>query len=172
MREIDMNEAWEFAARAVIVGAGATGIMDLWTLFLKRVFGIPSLDYAWVGRWIGHFRRGRWMHDNIGRAEPVAGEAALGWSAHYAIGIIFAVLLLVVWGLEWARNPTLFPALTIGLVTIVVPFFVMQPAFGIGIAASKVPNPNIARLRSLMTHLSFGIGLYVSARLGALVLSA
>jgi len=146
--------------------------MDVWTLFRKRVFGISSLDYAWVGRWIGHFPRGRLMHKSIGQSEPVRGEAALGWSAHYAIGIIFAALLLGVWGLEWARDPTPLPALAVGLVTIVVPFFVMQPAFGLGVAASRVPHPNTARLRSLMTHLSFGIGLYVSAWLGALVFAS
>lgn len=166
-----MGEAWESIARAAIIGAGATAVMDFWTLFLKRVFGLPSLDYAWVGRWIGHFPRGRLMHKSIGQSEPIVGETALGWSAHYAIGIVFAALLLGIWGLEWARDPTPLPALAVGVVTIVAPFFVMQPAFGIGIAASKVPNSNIARLRSLMTHLSFGIGLYVSAWLSALVLS-
>ncbi|MER8732715.1 DUF2938 domain-containing protein [Mesorhizobium sp. M1227] len=48
----------------------------------------------------------------------------------------------------------------------------MQPAFGIGIAASKVPNPRTARLRSLMAHLSFGVGPYVAASLSALLLPA
>ncbi|MCC7094423.1 MAG: DUF2938 family protein, partial [Ignavibacteriaceae bacterium] len=42
-------------------------------------------------------------------------------------------------------------------------FFIMQPAFGLGIASSKLPNPNLLRLKSLGTHLMYGIGLYVSA---------
>jgi hypothetical protein len=166
-----MTEGWEFAVRATIIGAGATAMTDLWAVFLKRLFRVSSLDYAWVGRWIGHFLRGRFMHPNIGQADPVAGEAALGWGAHYAIGVIFAALLMAVCGVDWARHPTPVPALAFGLSTVVVPFFVMQPAFGAGIAASKVPNPNVARLRSLMTHLSFGIGLYVAALLAALALT-
>ena len=41
----------------------------------------------------------------------------------------------------------------------------MQPSFGLGIAASKTPHPNKARLKSLMTHTVFGVGLYVWAYL-------
>jgi hypothetical protein len=164
-----MTEVWEFAARSATIGVGATAVMDLWAFFLKRAFGVPSLDYAWVGRWVGHFPRGRFAHPNIGKADPVAGEVALGWSAHYAIGVVFAALLVAIWGLDWARHPTPLPALAVGLATVVAPFFVMQPAFGAGMAASKVPHPNIARLRSLMAHLSFGIGLYLAALLTAAV---
>lgn len=35
--------------------------------------------------------------------------------AHYSIGVTFAALLLAVYGLEWARNPTPLPALTPGM---------------------------------------------------------
>jgi hypothetical protein len=39
----------------------------------------------------------------------------------------------------------------------------MQPAFGFGIASSKLPHPNLLRLKSLGTHLIYGIGLYGNA---------
>jgi hypothetical protein len=52
-----------------------------------------------------------------------------------------------------------------------VPFFTMQPSFGLGIAASKTPHPNQARLKSLMTHTVFGVGLYLSAALLSIVRS-
>jgi hypothetical protein len=51
----------------------------------------------------------------------------------------------------------------IGLGTIVAPWFVMQPAMGAGVAASKTPNPSAARLRNLATHAVYGIGLFASA---------
>ena len=91
------------------------------------------------------------------------GELIIGWAAHYAIGIIFAALLVAICGLDWARHPTPLPALIFGLVTVAVPFFVMQPAMGAGIAASKTPNPAQVRLRSIAGHTVFGIGLYASA---------
>ena len=40
-------------------------------------------------------------------------------------------------------------------------FFIMQPSFGLGFAASKMSNPTQARPRSLMNHTAFGIGLYL-----------
>ena len=40
---------------------------------------------------------------------------------------------------------------------------IMQPALGLGIAAAKRPHPTQARLKSLMTHTVFGVGLYLSA---------
>jgi hypothetical protein len=156
---------------AVIIGAGATAVMDLWAAFLRRGFGVSSLDYALLGRWIGHFPRGRFVHDSIAKAVPVRYERVIGWSAHYTIGILFAALLLTVWGLEWARHPTLAPALIISFVTLVAPFFVMQPAMGAGIAASKTPRPTVARLRSVVTHTVYGVGLYLCAWLRAVLTS-
>lgn len=158
-----MNQELEIVVRAVLIGAGATALLDLWAVFLKRVFAVPSANWGMVGRWVGHVLRGRFAHPGIAKAAPIRGEVALGWSAHYAIGITFAFALLGIWGLDWARHPTLPPAVTVGLLTVVFPFFLMQPGMGFGIAASKTPNPNQARLRSLMTHTVFGVSLYIAA---------
>ena len=157
----------KFVLRAILVGVGATAVLDLWALLLTRFVGVPSPNFAMVGRWIGHIPRGRFAHDNIAKAPPVGGELAIGWAAHYAIGVIFAALLLAISGLDWARHPTPLPALIVGLATVVAPLFIMQPAMGLGIAASKTPNPNAARLRSIVTHAVFGIGLYAAALLVA-----
>ena len=155
----------EIVLPTLLVGAGATLAMDLWALVLKYVYGVTGLDYRMVGRWFGHILRGRITHEAIGRSAPVAAEALIGWIAHYAIGIVFAAGLVAVWGEGWLKAPSLAPALLAGLVTVSAPFFVMQPAFGLGIAASRTPNPMQARLRSLVTHLVFGSGLYLAARL-------
>ena len=153
-----------FFIDALVIGAGATAVMDVWTLLQKRLLGVPSLDYAMVGRWIGHLARGRYRHDSIAKAAPVGGERIIGWTAHYAIGIAFAALLLGLWGLDWARDPSLGPALIVALAGVAAPFLVLQPALGLGIAASRTPRPNVARLKSVVTHLSFGLGLYVAAQ--------
>jgi hypothetical protein len=87
----------------------------------------------------------------------------IGWAAHYAIGVLFAGVLLAIWGLDWARNPSLPPALIVGVSTVAAPFLILQPALGAGIAASRTPRPNFARARSLVAHVSFGLGLYLAA---------
>lgn len=158
--------------RAVLIGIGATLVMDLWALLLKRLFGAPSLDYALVGRWIGHLPQGRLTHPGIARSAPVAGERAIGWIAHYAIGIGFALLLLAIWGPAWAARPTLLPAMIVGIATVAAPFLILQPGMGAGIAASRTPNPGVARLRSLMAHASFGVGLYLAGWVAAASLDA
>ncbi len=66
-------------------------------------------------------------------------------------------------------RPTLWPALLYGIATVVFPFFVMQPALGLGVAGSRTPNPLQARAKSLATHTVFGGGLYVCALLLTLV---
>jgi Protein of unknown function (DUF2938) len=158
-----MADIGEFLARGVLIGVGGSALMDVWALYTRRAFNIRGLDYAMLGRWIGQFPRGRFFHERIASADPIRGERPLGWLAHYSIGIVFAFLLFAIWGLDWARSPTIWPPLLIGLGTIVAPWFVLQPGMGAGIAASRTPNPRATRLRNLATHTVYGIGLYVSA---------
>jgi hypothetical protein len=164
-----MTEALDIALRAALIGIGATLVLDVWSFFLKTAFHLPFPNYAMVGRWIGGFPRGRLVHEDIAKAPAVAGERVLGWTAHYAIGVLFALLLVAVAGRGWLSAPTLLPALIVGVATVVAPLFIMQPAMGLGIASSKTPNPNVSRLRSLLAHTVFGIGLYLSATLTALI---
>jgi len=151
-------------ARLILTGVGATVVMDVWSV-IQRNLGIPTLDYAMVGRWVGHLFKGRFAHISIGKAESIPGERPLGWAIHYAVGIGFAAFLVSVYGLAWLHDPSWLPALATGTVTVVIPFFVMQPALGAGIAASRTPSPWKNRLLSLLTHAIFGGGLYLSASL-------
>ncbi|MGB0870228.1 MAG: DUF2938 domain-containing protein [Flavobacteriales bacterium] len=150
--------------QAIFIGTGATLFMDFYALILK-FFNVKTLDYRFVGRWIGHFPKGKFFHNKIFESPAVNNETLLGWVAHYLIGITFAFVLVFVFGKKWIESPTLTPALMIGIITIVGPFLLMQPAFGFGIAGSNFPDPNKARLMSLITHSIFGIGLYISALL-------
>ncbi|MBC9796783.1 DUF2938 domain-containing protein [Sinomicrobium weinanense] len=152
----------------ILTGIGATLIMDLYALILN-FFGIKTLDYRFVGRWIGYFPKGKFFHSKIMETPPIPNEQIIGWIAHYSIGIVWAFLLVFVYGENWLGQPRLVPALMIGIVTIIAPFFLMQPAFGFGIAGSDLPDPNRARLMSFITHCIFGIGLYLTALLLTLI---
>jgi hypothetical protein len=162
----DKGHASQIAVGAIVLGAGATAGMDLWALALRRCCGAPSLHYALLGRWIGHFRGGRFRHENIAQAAPIRHERVIGWTAHYAIGVGFASMLLAIVGRDWLKRPTVAPALLVSTATLVAPFLVMQPAMGAGIAGSRTPRP---RLRSVAAHSVYGAGLYLSARLWTFV---
>ncbi len=143
-------------------GIGATAVMDLWAIARQRLLGTAPPNYGLVGRWVAHMPSGRFRHDSIAAAAPVRGERAIGWIAHYLIGIAFAALLVAAFGSAWIHRPTIVPALLVGICTVAAPFLVMQPAMGAGIAASRTPRPATARLQSIVTHLVFGFGLYAA----------
>ena len=148
---------------AIAIGVGATLVMDLWNLFLKRMFSIPSLNYCLLGRWVRHMLRGTLRHASITAAPPKSLECTVGWIAHYTIGVVFALVFVAWTSGDWLARPTVLPALLYGIGTVVFPLFIMQPALGLGIAASRTPNPTHARMKSLVTHTVFGVGLYVCA---------
>jgi hypothetical protein len=166
-----MHDRIEAAVRTVLIGGGATLTIDLWAMALRQL-GIPSLSFALLGRWIGHIADGRLVHVSIARAAPVRGELLIGWTAHYAIGVAFAALLIAGFGLEWARAPSLGPALLVGVVTVAAPLFLLQPALGAGIASSKTAAPLFGCLKSVATHTVFGLGLYLAALATAALLPA
>lgn len=155
----------------IAVGFGATLFMDLWAIWQKRAFNVTLPNYCLVGRWLRYMPAGTFKHSSIISAPSKPAECTIGWIAHYAIGVIFAFVLVLVFP-RWLGQPTILPALILGIVTVVVPLFVMQPAFGFGIAAAKTPNPGKARLRSCITHTVFGVGLYISGLALSLFLNA
>lgn len=148
--------------KITIIGVGATFLVDIW-IFLLGLFNIKSLDYRFVGRWIGNFPKGKFFHKSITETEAVRGELLIGWSAHYLIGIGFAFMMFIIYGKKWIENPELLSALLFGILTAAAPLFIMQPAFGFGVASSKLSGPNMRRLKSLGTHLVYGAGLYITA---------
>ncbi len=165
-----MNNSTLSLVNATLIGLGATLTTDLWALFLKLAFKITPPNYCLVGRWLRTMPEGTFRHSNIASAPQKSAECAVGWIAHYMIGITFAIAFVELVGDNWLQHPALIPAIIFGVVTVLMPFFIMQPAFGIGFAASKTPNPMQARLRSLMNHTAFGMGLYLSGLLANLLL--
>jgi hypothetical protein len=155
----------------LVTGVGATILMDLWGVARKPLFGIAPPQYGMVGRWLAHMTVGRFRHDAIAKSPAVPGEHAIGWIAHYLTGIAFATLLVGIGGPAWVARPTAAPALAVGIGTLVVPYFLVQPAMGAGVAAARTPHPTAARLQSFVTHLVFGFGLFAAGRAARFMLS-
>lgn len=156
-----MNNSILYVLHPIFIGVGATLTLDLWALFLKRTFKIMPPNFCLVGRWLRYMPKGIFKHSNIAAVPEKNAECAVGWLVHYMIGMMFAVVFLTLVSNNWLEHPTLIPALIFGAATVSAPFFIMQPAFGLGTAASKTPSPTQARMRSLMNHIVFGFGLYL-----------
>lgn len=158
-----MNNLPFFLTSAVLIGLGATLTFDLWGVLLKHTFRIAPSNICLVGRWLRTMPEGIFIHANIVSAPRKSAECTVGWIAHYLIGVTFASVFVAFVGNTWLQQPTLMPAIVFGVVTVLAPFAIMQPAFGLGFAASKLSNPTQARVRSLMNHGAFGVGLYLFA---------
>jgi hypothetical protein len=158
-----MNNLAVSLMSAILIGLGATLTFDLWAQFLKYAFKITPSNICLVGRWLRYMPEGTFKHSNIGTTPQKSAECMVGWIAHYTIGITFAIAFVALAGSNWLQHPTLIPAIVYGVVTVLAPFFIMQPLFGLGFAASKTSNPMQSRFRSLMNHTAFGAGLYLFA---------
>jgi hypothetical protein len=151
--------------RGIVIGIGATVLMDIWAIVLHRFFGQSAANWAPVGRWFYHLKNGKVFHDSIANAAPYEHELALGWISHYVTGIVYGLALAIVMGPAWLAEPTFIPAWILGIVTVGAGWFLLQPGLGIGWAASKTPNPAKARTMNLIAHTVFAIGLYGTALL-------
>ncbi|EPP3508762.1 DUF2938 family protein, partial [Acinetobacter baumannii] len=109
--------------QALCLGIGATIVMDIWLLILK-IFKVPTLNFAFLGRWVGWIFQGKLVHQSIAKSTPIKGEYLLGWIAHYSVGIIFVLNFLLIVGSTWLDHPQFYSALLFGLVTVLIPFFI------------------------------------------------
>lgn len=155
---------WNTICTAVLIGVGATALMDGWIVTLHRAFGQPKTNWAFVGRWFWHLRTGTVFHDDIAQATPYAHELAFGWFCHYAIGILYAVILVLI-APNWLVAPALLPAWVFGMVTILPGWFLLHPGMGAGWASSKRVNAAQIRCLGVLNHSVFAVGLYGVARL-------
>ncbi len=159
----------ELFARAGLVGIAGTLALDLYAWLLQRIFGIPATNWAMVGRWFGHMIKGQFVQPALPKAGKIPGELAIGWIVHYVIGMGYGLLLVAIMGGDWLQVPTLAAPIALAIVLLVLPYFVMMPGMGMGVAASRAPKPNMARLKSLASHGVFGLGMYLAAVLAATV---
>jgi hypothetical protein len=155
----------ELIWRGIAMGIGGTVFMDIWAIVLHRFFGQSAPNWAPVGRWFWHVPKGTIFHDSIATAEPYEHELALGWISHYAVGIVYGVILALVVPATWFANPSFIEPWIVGIITVGAGWFLLQPGLGIGWAASKTPNPNKVRFLNLVAHTVFALGMYAVALL-------
>lgn len=159
------EQVTDFLYRTVLIGVGATALLDLWALVLQRFFKVPAPSWGLVGRWFCHLTEAKVFHDDITLSRAYPFERTAGWIGHYVVGIVYAGALLAFAHPDWALAPTFAPALAVGIITVGAGWFLLQPGMGAGIAASKLPNAKQIRALNIAGHIVFGFGLYGSALL-------
>lgn len=54
------------------------------------------------------------------------------------------------------------PAMMVGVITVLIPYLIMQPAMGSGIAGSLTANPQAAMIKVIVSHVIFGFALFAA----------
>lgn len=147
---------------AIALGFLATAFLDVYNYVQHLLFNKPLTRYEFIGRWVIYMTDGVFSHVSIKAALPRTGELLLGWVGHYSIGVGFALLMLLFTGIKWIEKPTFMPALIVGFATCSIPYFIMYPAMGYGVAGILTTNPTNMQVKVLISHLVFAIGLYLS----------
>lgn len=144
----------------LIAGVIATAVLDGWQQVCRLALGIPITDWGLIGRWVGHFREGRFSHRDIGKAKPVVGERPLGWTVHYVVGVGYAFVYFLLMRYGFGSSPGLLSALLFGAVSVSVTWFFMEPILGAGVMGANIPHRPVALAHDFTSHLSLGVGLY------------
>lgn len=149
----------------LFIGIASTIFIDIYALVLKKIFKISSLDFKYVGRWFMTCIEGQIFHSNILQSPEKKGEKWVGWIMHYLIGILFVAFFIQITNVNHHIQPHFIASILFGLFTVFFPFFVMQPCFGFGIASAKLNLSYSLRVKSVMTHLFFGLAIDLSTQI-------
>lgn len=150
----------EIFVKIVAIGIFATIVIDIWAIFSNKILKFPRTSWAMVGRWIGHLPAGKFFHGPVSASPKIKFENVIGWLFHYFIGVTYAAIYVVIFILLLGLGASLLWAWVFGLLTILSPWLIMQPALGLGVCAVKAPNPNMVRLQNFAIHSIFGLALY------------
>ena len=152
------------SVRIILIGTGATFTIDCFT-FLLSLLTQKGNGIVYIGRWVAYLFKGKVFHNTIIQTPSVPNEMLIGWITHYSIGILFAFVLVLVFGIKWLSKPTIEAALVIGTISLFFPVCLLQPALGFGIAFSQLPNALFLFIKLVLIHIVYAIGLYWSAML-------
>lgn len=157
---------FELAYLGGIVGAM---LMDMAEAAMARAGIRSGVQVALVGRWVVGLMQGRLRHVDIRMSPAQPREVGWGWAFHLLIGggavaLIYPAVLVGLGATETA-DPIL-GGLWFGLLTSLLPWFVLLPAFGWGWFGRRGPPGTRAWLASPLSHIPYGLGVGVLMSLG------
>jgi len=149
---------------AIVGGLLGTALMDIAGSLAER------LKITSVGKWGGNRALGRWalgifrghfVHKDILKSSPLKNELFAGWITHYFTGGCVALTYPFFFLAFNVTTPEdhLLPSLIWGGATIVLPWFILYPAFGWGFFGIRAPKGTRPLVATTISHLLYGLGL-------------
>ncbi|MCJ2181306.1 DUF2938 domain-containing protein [Novosphingobium sp. 1949] len=153
------------AVFALVVGIGATVVLDLWALALRHALGVAGANWGIVGRWLMGLGSGNVIYRGTDLSAPTRAEKALGWAFHYLVGLGYAALYPLVWGAGFLNAPRVLPVVLVGFVfSTLAGLVVLTPCLGGGVFARKAPDQPRRIALSLVNHTVFAVAQFALAR--------
>ncbi len=142
----------------LIVGVGSTIALDVWGVLVKTITKIPPTDWGIVGRWLIVITSVNFVLDQSKKNAPSLIEKATGWVFHYLVGIAYAALILLIYGVGFIENPTVMPTVIVGVIlSTLAGLGILMPGLGGGFFARLIPNKFQTYAYIIVAHIIFAI---------------
>ena len=145
----------------VIAGFFSCIALDMFGRLLLILFKIPEPSWGIVGRWFFYMvRQGVIFNPQISDAMPIAHEVKIGWTFHYLIAVIWAVVFYILFISYPLLELSYKNGLLFGALTTIAPLFIFMPFTGQGMLARKTDTPYLTSLILLARHSVFGLAMF------------
>lgn len=145
----------------VIAGFFSCIALDMFGRLLLILFKIPEPSWGIVGRWFFFMvSRGVIFNPQISDATPITNEVKIGWTFHYLIAVIWAVVFYILFISYPLLELSYKNGLLFGALTTIAPLFIFMPFTGQGVLARKTDTPYLTSLILLARHSVFGLAMF------------
>ena len=145
----------------VVAGFFSCIALDMFGRLLLILFKIPEPSWGIVGRWFFYMvRRGVIFNPQISNTSPIAHEVKIGWTFHYLIAVIWAVMFYILFISYPLLELSYKNGLLFGALTTIAPLFIFMPFTGQGVLARKTDTPYLTSLILLARHSVFGLAMF------------
>jgi len=149
----------DLVAKVLVAGVLGTAAMDMGNLLFLRAGLLLKIEVGMIGRMAAGWTRGRLRYRHPGEMEEVTNEKALGYLAHYAIGVALAFPYVQGWKILVGGPVSPAWAILYGVGTTVASWFFVYPCMGFGAFGRRSPDGLRAVLSPLANHFFYGLGL-------------
>lgn len=150
---------------AFIGGLVGSLFMDIAEGYMTKSGINSGVNGAYIGRWVHGLFRGKIYHPDIESATPVHNELHIAIIFHYLVGGGFVALAYpaalsfidsvhFIWHIPFT--------ILFGLLTCVLPWFILMPSIGKGVFGRKMPVDKRPVIAPILSHLAYGLGIGIT----------
>ena len=126
-------------------------------------FGLSSgVTGEYIGRWVNGLINGVVRHKNIADTAPARNELRIAQVFHFVVGggvvALFYPFFLEVIGPGSSASHLLL-ATIFGLITCILPWFILMPSFGWGLFGINAPGGSKTVISPVLSHIAYGFGI-------------